>query len=212
MADPIRTAVWLALFILGVVLSAVQLGGDKAHFLGHGHASDGKLDDRQADRGHGADPPAAHDHGAQHRPLRLFHWEPEAAHTLILRAQDGREQAYVRTAEGWQLAGSRADMNGRPSSDSQEFSFDPEEYVSLLSQARRDREFAADEDALASYGLAPAEFNVRIEDRSGAVLADMNVGSLTPDGFGRYVRMPSNTNVLIVPNYQFEKAIAALVE
>jgi len=191
MVDHIRTAVWLALFILGVVLSAVQLGGKHDHPSATGHGG--------------------HDH-AQHKPMRLFDWEPARAHTLILRAQDGREQAYVRTAEAWQLAGSRADMNGRPSSDSQEFSFDPEEYVSLLSQARRDREFAADEDALASYGLAPAEFNVRIEDRSGAVLADMNVGSLTPDGFGRYVRMPGNPNILIVPNYQFEKAIAVLVK
>lgn len=191
MADHIRTAVWLALFILGVVLSAVQLGGKHDHPSATGHGG--------------------HDH-AQHKPMRLFDWEPGRAHTLILRAQDGREQVYVRAGQAWQSGGSPSVPGDRSSLDPQGGSFDPEEYVSLLSQARRDREFAADEDALASYGLAPAEFNVRIEDRSGAVLADMNVGSLTPDGFGRYVRMPSNTNVLIVPNYQFEKAIAVLVK
>src|SRR5690606_39551760 len=81
MVDHIRTAVWLALFILGVVLSAAQLGGKHDHPSATGHGG--------------------HDH-AQHKPMRLFDWEPARAHTLILRAQDGREQAYVRTAEAWQ--------------------------------------------------------------------------------------------------------------
>src|SRR5690606_3597990 len=191
MAGHIRTAVWLVLFILGVVLSAAQLGGKHDHASGTGHGG--------------------HDH-AQHQPLRLFEWEPERAHTLILRVQDGRNQVYVRVGQAWQSSRSAPDVGNRASLDPQDNNFDPGEYVSLLSQARRDREFAADADSLTSFGLAPALLHIRIEDREGAVLADLNVGSLTPDGFGRYVRMPSNTNVLIVPNYQFEKAIATLVE
>lgn len=191
MVDHVRTAVWLALLILGVALSVIQLGGK------HDHASHTE---------HGG-----HDH-AQHKPMRLFDWEPARAHTLMLRAQDGQEQVYVRAGQAWQSSGSPSDPGDRSSLNSQEYSFDPREYVSLLSQARRDREFPADAGSLTSFGLAPAVLRVRVEDREGRVLADLDVGSLTPDGFGRYVRMPSSMNVLIIPNYQFEKAIAAGVK
>lgn len=182
MTDRLRTVVWLALLALGIALSAVQLASNDHHHAHRAHAAHG------------------HDHGNHHKPQRIFSWEPEQAHTLTLRAADGREQSFVRTGGEWR----------GPNSAAEENALEPSEYLALLSQARKDREFTPEAETLGSFGLEPALLQVRIEDGAGTVLADLAVGARTPDGFGRYVRVLMDGPVLIVPNYQFEAAIRAL--
>ena len=181
MIDYVRTAAWLVLLLLGVALSAIQLGSESSHV-------------HPAHTGHG------HSHEGQHRPQRLFFWPPEQAQVLTLRAVDGREQTFTRAPDGW--------ASSTPAAD--ESFFDPQEYVALLSQARKDREFAPDEGELHSFGLAPPKLRLQIRDAAGAVLADLSVGARTPDGLGRYVLMSTGANVLIIPNYQFEAPLKAL--
>lgn len=182
MADHIRTAVWALLLLLGGVLSVLQLRGDDAHFHPP-HASHG------------------HDHGEQHRPQRIFSWEVEQARALILTAQDGSEQRFSQSSQGW------VPSTQTPGLDD----FDVQGYLALLSQARRDREFTPEEGELNAFGLAPAKLQVRVLDEKGEVLADLAVGTRSPDGFGRYVRMlTDDLHVMIVPNYQFQPAFQVL--
>jgi hypothetical protein len=187
MRESVRTVGWTALLVLGVGLAVMQLDHDRGQHQAHA-AQDG------------------HDHGEQHRPQRLFSWEPEEAHVLVLRGRDGPERRFVRGEHGWRAEGSGPPAVTAPGGGA----FDPGQYVALLSQARKDREFAAAKDALESFDLAPAIFRVRVKDGAGAVLADVAVGARTPDGFGRYVQPEGEANVLIVPNYQFEVAMKAV--
>lgn len=183
MTEHARTAAWVALFLLGVVLSAVQLGHDEPHHhrvhTGHGHG---------------------HEHGDQQKPQRLFSWEAEQAQTLMLAASDGREYVFTRTTGGW-----KSGAAGPPATV-----FDPQTYLALLSQARKDREFDVETGALPGFGLQPALVHVRVQDAAGNFLADLSVGTRTPDGFGRYVSTPAGTKVLIVPNYQFDAVLEAV--
>jgi len=182
MPDHLRTAAWLALLVLGITLSAIQLNGDTPHPGQRAHA------------GHD------HDHGDHHKPQRLFSWEPEEAQSLTLRTADGRQEKFLRHGDEWR----------GPAPSGKDASLDPSTYLGLLSQARKDREFALGTETLESFGLAPALVTIRVENGAGNVLADLSVGVRTPDGFGRYVRMATETSVLIVPNYQFEAVIKAL--
>jgi hypothetical protein len=143
---------------------------------------------------------AGHHHGNQHEPQRIFFWAPHDVQTLVLKATGGQEQKFIRDSPGKWTSTENRDASA----------FDVEAYVSLLSRARIDREFPADEEALGSFGLAPAQFRILVLDSEGAVLANLAVGERTPDGFGRYVQVPTDTNILIIPNYQFEEALKAL--
>lgn len=181
MGNTLRSLAWLAAFILGVALTAVQLSNEKSRYANW----------------------ALHDHahrGEEHKPQRIFEWEPEEAQALVLRSRDGRELHFVRDAGQWHGKGITTTAR----------SFDPTAYLSMLSQARKDREFEPEPGTLAAFGLAPAQMQVQVRHQSGSLLADLAVGELTPDGFGRYVLMPPAARVLIIPNYQFEPAIESL--
>lgn len=141
-----------------------------------------------------------HHHGNQHEPHRLYFWEPEQVRTLLLQNVEGQEKRFTRDAYARWTSPQGASAGA----------FDAEAYVSLLSRARIDREFPADKETLHTYGLSPALLRVRVLDANGSVLADLIVGERTPDGYGRYVFVPTDSNVLIIPNYQFEAALRAL--
>jgi len=89
-------------------------------------------------------------------------------------------------------------------------SFNAQAYVSLLSRARIDREFPANRESLYAFGLAPALLRIVAMDDGGSVLVDLTVGDQTPDGFGRYIMVPGDSNVLIIPDYQVKEALRAL--
>lgn len=181
MNNTLRTIAWLAALMLGVALSALQLNAAKtrpAALGSHNHA-----------------------HGEEHRPHRIFNWEPEEAQALTLRSGDGRELHFERIEAKWH-------SRGTPTAEASDF--DPAAYLAMLSQARKDREFLPETDSLATFGLAPAQMHVLVRNPSGDLIAELAVGELTPDGFGRYVLTPPAASVLIIPNYQFEPAIRSL--
>lgn len=141
-----------------------------------------------------------HHHGSQHEPQRIFFWEPQQVKTLILKDTHGREQKYTRDARGQLTSAHRLATD----------SFNAQAYVSLLSSARIDREFPANRESLYAFGLAPALLRIVAMDDGGSVLVDLTVGDQTPDGFGRYIMVPGDSNVLIIPDYQVKEALRAL--
>lgn len=88
--------------------------------------------------------------------------------------------------------------------------FDADDFLSLFSQARSDRVLAPHPGE--SYGLNPPALRIAIDDDKGATLARMDVGALTPDGLGRYVQLPDEPHLRIIPDYQTRAPMAATIQ
>lgn len=138
---------------------------------------------------------AGHHHGDEHEPRKIFTWEPEQIATIELSSgPDARR--YRREGNRWlSTAGAAVD------------SAMINEYLSLFSQARMDREFMPEAGDTEAYQLKPPVLHIRLADANGAALADVTVGARTPDGYGRYVMIPGDDHVLVIPNYQFAPAL-----
>lgn len=183
MSERVKTLLWTLVLIAGIGASVLQLGDDQHHRPIGGHS-------------HG------HDHGSAHQPRKLFSWEPEQAHHLVLVSLEGARLEFRREGDAWAAETTRGAAAAQ--------AFDPQGYLNLFSQARSDREIPMDATVLESYGLKSPVLRVRVEDDAGQALAEVEVGQRTPDGFGRYVFLPSAQTLHIVPNYQFSKALEAL--
>ncbi|NLY27655.1 MAG: DUF4340 domain-containing protein [Alcaligenaceae bacterium] len=137
-----------------------------------------------------------HHHGDAHEPHKLYVWEPEDALRLVVRVP-GREWVLQRTAPAqWKTDQQVMDPGV----------FDINAYLNLLSQARIDREFLPPDNDFKPFGLEQPAIELIITGQGDTPLAALSVGHKAPDGFGRYVRIPGDENVLIVPDYQFRPA------
>ncbi|WMD20020.1 electron transporter SenC [Achromobacter seleniivolatilans] len=140
----------------------------------------------------------SHLHDDSGKPARLYAWDAGQAARIVLTTP---EMALVLTRgeQGWS-----AMPPGQGSG------FDAADFVSLFSQARSDRVLTPHADE--SYGLRPPQLRIAISDASGGRLAQMDVGALAPDGLGRYVQLPGETQIRIIPNYQTRAALAAVIQ
>lgn len=137
-----------------------------------------------------------HLHDDSGKPARLHAWSPADAAQVVL-ATPGASLRLRRGAQGWvAAAGQTAD------------GFDAAEFVALFSQARSDRALVPQPDQ--PYGLTPPQLRIEVLDASGAKLASLDVGELAPDGLGRYVQVPGEPEIRIVPNYQTRAPLAAM--
>lgn len=148
-----------------------------------------------------AEPPGRHGghthlHDDSSKPARLYAWDAAAAAQVILAAPDATLRM-DRDARGWTATPPGA---GR--------GFDAGEFVALFSQARSDRVLAPQPDQ--PYGLAPPRLRIDVRDAAGATLASLDVGALAPDGLGRYVQVPGEPQIRIVPAYQTRAPLAAM--
>ena len=86
------------------------------------------------------------------------------------------------------------------------------ERISLVfaafARTRIERTLPADPARLTAYGLDRPEWIVLIHGAEGRPLATIEVGQLAPDRLSRYVRLPSDGRVLMLPNYQIEGLVA----
>lgn len=137
-----------------------------------------------------------HLHDDSGKPARLYAWSPADAVQVVLTAPDGTLRLR-RGAQGW-AAESAATAGG----------FDAGEFVALFSQARSDRVLAPQPDQ--PYGLAPPQLRIDVLDASGGTLASLEVGALAPDGLGRYVQVPGEQTIRIIPDYQTRAPLAAM--
>lgn len=142
--------------------------------------------------------PAAHDghthlHDDTGKPARLYAWNADQAARIELSAPSST-LVLNRREQGW----------SGPST------FDAADFVSLFSQARSDRVLTP--QAGETYGLAPALMRIAIDDGNGVALARMDVGALAPDGLGRYVQLPGEAQIRIIPDYQTRAPLAALLQ
>ena len=80
--------------------------------------------------------------------------------------------------------------------------------MALFSQARSDRVLAPQPGQ--PYGLAPPQLRIEVRDAAGVSLASLDVGALAPDGLGRYVQVPGESQIRIVPDYQTRAPLAAM--
>lgn len=138
---------------------------------------------------------AGHHHGDEHEPRKIFIWEPEQIATIELA--DGPDVLrYRREASGWQ------GPDGSPADSAM-----INEYLSLFSQTRMDREFMPEAGDTQAYRLKPPVLHIRLTDANNAAVAEVTVGARTPDGLGRYAMIPGDEHVLVIPNYQFAPAL-----
>ncbi len=137
-----------------------------------------------------------HLHDDSGKPARLYAWSPADAAQVILAAPDATLRLR-RGAQGWmaQPVGTAG-------------VFDAQEFVALFSQARSDRVLIPQPDQ--PYGLAPPQLRIDVLDASGGTLASLDVGALAPDGLGRYVQVPGEQTIRIIPNYQTRAPLAAM--
>ena len=77
-----------------------------------------------------------------------------------------------------------------------------------FARTRIERTLPADPARLTAYGLDRPEWIVLIHGAEGRPLATIEVGQLAPDRLSRYVRLPSDGRVLMLPNYQIEGLMA----
>ncbi|MDF2862006.1 MAG: electron transporter SenC [Achromobacter mucicolens] len=144
----------------------------------------------------------AHHHGHSHlhddsgKPARLYAWEAGKAALVTLDGPGGSVRL-TRQAQGW-VASPEGTAAG----------FDAAGFVALFSQARSDRTLTPEDGE--TYGLAPPQLRIAISDAAGATLARLDVGALAPDGLGRYVRLPDEAQIRIIPDYQTRAPLAAL--
>ncbi|MCY1516898.1 hypothetical protein D9M68_515570 [compost metagenome] len=139
-----------------------------------------------------------HLHDDSGKPARLYAWDASKAAQVILATPDATLRM-DRDAQGWTAAPPGA---GR--------GFDAGEFVALFSQARSDRVLAPQPDQ--PYGLAPPQLRIDVRDAAGATLASLDVGALAPDGLGRYVQVPGEPQIRIVPAYQTRAPLAAMAQ
>ena len=73
-----------------------------------------------------------------------------------------------------------------------------------FARTRIERSLPADPARLTAYGLDRPEWIVLIHGADARPLATIEVGQLAPDRLSRYVRLPIDGRVLMLPNYQIE--------
>ncbi|WP_447982670.1 electron transporter SenC [Achromobacter kerstersii] len=147
--------------------------------------------------------PAAHGghshlHDDTGKPARLYAWNADQAARITL-STPASTLALTRGASGW--AATPAHIGK---------AFDAADFVSLFSQARSDRILSPHPGE--SYGLDPAAMHIAIDDAQGVALARMAVGALAPDGLGRYVQLPGEAQIRIIPDYQTRAPLAAVIQ
>src|SRR5690606_30252715 len=86
--------------------------------------------------------------------------------------------------------------------------FDAAAFVKLFSQLRSERQLTPVEGQ--SYGLAPPHLRIALRDAQGNALALMDVGDLAPDGFSRYVQVPGEPSLRMVPDYHVREPLAVM--
>ncbi|MCG7323943.1 DUF4340 domain-containing protein [Achromobacter sp. ACRQX] len=148
-----------------------------------------------------AESPAHHDghthlHDDRGKPGRLYAWEPGMAAQVTLAGPDGSVRL-ARGPQGWTATPSGAAAG-----------FDVADFIALFSQTRSDRTLTPQDGE--TYGLAPPQLRIDVRDAAGATLASLDVGALAPDGLGRYVRLPDEAQIRIIPDYQTRAPLAAL--
>ena len=145
--------------------------------------------------------PAQH-HGHTHlhddsgKPARLYAWDAGRAAQVTLATAAASVQL-TRGPHGWAAT-----------PPGQAAGFDAAGFVALFSQARSDRTLTPQEGE--NYGLAPPQLRIDVRDAAGERLALLDVGALAPDGLGRYVRLPGEAQIRIIPDYQTRAPLAAL--
>ena len=97
----------------------------------------------------------------------------------------------------WQVFSFRDRLNASPASVDKE--------VALMTNARIDRCFPVAVGALQEYGLSAPVVTLKVAGPRSNQIIDF--GSLTPDGFGRYIKLAGDREVCIVPRYHFENLI-----
>ena len=147
--------------------------------------------------------PAAHGghshlHDDSGKPARLYAWDAAQAAQVTLATAAG-SVILTRGPQGWS-----ASPQGRAQG------FDAGDFVALFSQARSDRVLAP--QAGETYGLNPPQLRIEVRDAAGVRLARLDVGALAPDGLGRYVQLPDEAQIRIIPDYQTRAPLAAMLE
>lgn len=185
-----RRIAWPMLLAAGVVLSAWQW-----------HEA---MESPAAHSGH------THLHDDSGKPARLYAWNADQAArvTLLIPAQT-RTSMQTSTQTPTQTLmlqrGTQAWVATLGVAN-----FDVADFLALFSHARSDRILTPHADE--SYGLNPPALRIAIDDANGAALARMDVGALTPDGLGRYVQLPNEPHLRIIPNYQTRAPLAATMQ
>ncbi len=77
-----------------------------------------------------------------------------------------------------------------------------------FARTRIERTLPVDPARLTAYGLDRPEWIVLIHGADARSLATIEVGQLAPDRLSRYVRLPSDGRVVMMPNYQIEGLVA----
>ncbi|KAG1402954.1 hypothetical protein G6F59_012823 [Rhizopus arrhizus] len=149
----------------------------------------------EAPAGHGGH---THLHDDAGKPARLYSWDAKDAVQVTL-ATPAAAVTLTRGGQGW--AAAPADRAA---------GFDAAAIVALFSQARSDRVLTPHDDQ--SYGLNPPQLRIDIRDAGGVGLARMAVGALAPDGLGRYVQLPEEPHIRIIPDYQTRAPMAAMLQ
>ena len=189
-------AAWPALLAAGIALSAWQWHeATEAPSRHHGHA---------------------HLHDDSGKPARLYAWTADQAARVTLATPAGSVDV-TRGPQGW-VASPREGTQGGDAVGSDAAGpdvvgldaagFDAADFVALFSQARSDRILMP--EAGETYGLAPPQLRIEVSDAAGARLAQLDVGELAPDGLGRYVRLPDEAQIRIIPDYQTRAPLAAM--
>ncbi|KRC73006.1 electron transporter SenC [Achromobacter sp. Root83] len=137
-----------------------------------------------------------HLHDDSGKPARLYAWDASRAAQVTL-ATPADAVSLTRGPQGWD-----ASPRGRAAG------FDTADFLALLSQARSDRVLAP--QAGETYGLNPPQLRIEVRDADGARLARIDVGALAPDGLGRYVQLPDEAQIRIIPDYQTRAPLAAM--
>ncbi|WP_313623374.1 DUF4340 domain-containing protein [Achromobacter sp.] len=136
-----------------------------------------------------------HLHDDSGKPARLYAWNADQAARVTLATPAGSVDL-TRGSQGW-IASPPGAAQG----------FDVADFVALFSQARSDRILTPESGE--TYGLAPPQMRIDVRDAAGARLAQLDVGALAPDGLGRYVRLPDEAQIRIIPDYQTRAPLAA---
>jgi len=134
-----------------------------------------------------------HLHDEHGKPTRLYNWNAADVAQLILSTQSARI-TLDREPGGWRSESAPG--------------FDVSGFVKLFSQLRSERQLTPIDGQ--PYGLAPPHLRIALRDAQGNALALMDVGDLAPDGFGRYVQVPGEPNLRMVPDYQVREPLAAM--